>query len=77
MNKHSRSAYNDDLEFNDSYNPQLNQSDFDYDNIESQPRNGSKRHRSMNNYLVRKKIEARQEARRLRDLIDDEYDDWN
>ncbi|MFT5757685.1 MAG: hypothetical protein ACI9LM_002421 [Alteromonadaceae bacterium] len=74
MNINSTSTYSDDLNYNDTYSNEFDHSTFDDDEAENQQKSSSKRSRNVSSYLIRKKIEARQEKRRLRDLCDEDFD---
>jgi len=79
MNRQSSSAFDrEELDFDEDMIEQAQFADSEYDEFGDKRGLSSKRHKGRNNYLVRKKIEARQEARRLRELTDSGYDeDWN
>jgi len=77
MNKHSRATYDENVDVNDCYNQQFDQGDFEYSDANSHQKNSSKRHRGINNYLIRKKNESRHMAKKMREFDDDKYEQWN
>jgi hypothetical protein len=68
----------DDIDFNedDSANDYDNNI-ADFDLSTSPPESKNPKRNNKRNYLAQKKIELLKEERRLRKLVEDDYDDWD